>query len=458
MEKENKEIDIRYIITPYQYAVRCCEYSLQQQGLLFKVSEYLQGYFQEYIDTETAKGRKMTSPLFSDIQMKMGLPTINIPMSELNIDPSNTAHARNSLNQLLAIPVSKTVVKENGDIIDEDIFLFRKRSIKRGSTIIKIELDMEAAAIIFDMRKKGYISHPDDIALAAKKEKTPALYILLKRETKNWKYHKVKISPLELKMKLGLIQKTPDGEIKEIKYPRFSKFKQKIIEPLLEDLDRMKKEGRIECSFEVEYDYMGRSPKGDPAYIYFGIKPDEAEEITEEPKAIELKNEPKTTTRTRKPKAQQTELQFTEEEPQYFTPYKERAPYIPEYEEMQKANPTQKAQEYESNFITDYKREVENAKKRWQDKWDSFVGHYNGRGKEILAQIKCNGISSVSIRNISVSYPDKVQKQLDKLKLTDEEWEDIVSQLNKHKFVAYGILGIDRTEQGKNPAVVWRRK
>ena len=392
MEKENKEIDIRYIITPYQYAARCCEYSLQQQGLLFKVSEYLQGYFQEYIDKETAKGRKMTSPLFSDIQMKMGLPTINIPMSELNIDPSNTAHARNSLNQLLAIPVSKTLIKENGDIIDEDIFLFRKRSIKRGSTIIKIELDMEAAAIIFDMRKKGYISHPDDIAFTSKKEKTPALYILLKRETKNWKYHKVKISPLELKMKLGLVEKTPDGEIKEIKYPRFSKFKQKIIEPLLEDLDRMKKEGRIECSFEVEYDYMGRSPKGDPAYIYFSIKPDEAEEIKE---PTEKKVE----------EPQQTEIIF-EQKPQEQEP--------PKFKTIQ-----------------------EQAREELQTKWDSFLLHYKGRGKEYFAQMKMLGTKSEGLRGseLYVGCSAKVSKQIRDLKLTEEEWNDIYSRLRKHKII-----------------------
>ena len=396
MEKDNEIMAIRQIVTPYNFAVRCKEYNLQQQKLLFKVSEAMQSYFQEYIDKETARGKKLISPIFSEAQKKKGIPTINVPMSELNIDPSNTAHARKSLTQFLAMTVPSTVIRENGKIDDEEIFLFNKRSIERGSTIVRIALNMEAAEIIFDMTRKGYITHPDDIALTSKKDKTPALYLHLKSKTKNWKYHKVKFSPLELKESLGMVEKDHEGTITKIEYPKFSKFKSMVIEPLLEDLDRMKKEGKVECSFDVEYDYMGRKPKGDPVYIIFSIKPDEAEEIKEsaEKKTIEPK---------------QTDIVF-EQEPQ----------------------PQEQPQEQEP---PKFKTIQEQAREELQTKWDSFLLHYKGRGKEYFAQMKMLGTKSEGLRGseLHVGCSAKVSKQIRDLKLTEEEWNDIYSRLRQEE-------------------------
>ena len=398
MEKDNEIMAIRQIVTPYNFAVRCKEYNLQQQKLLFKVSEAMQSYFQEYIDKETARGKKLISPIFSEAQKKKGIPTINVPMSELNIDPSNTAHARKSLTQFLAMTVPSTVIRENGKIDDEEIFLFNKRSIERGSTIVRIALNMEAAEIIFDMTRKGYITHPDDIALTSKKDKTPALYLHLKSKTKNWKYHKVKFSPLELKESLGMVEKDHEGTITKIEYPKFSKFKSMVIEPLLEDLDRMKKEGKVECSFDVEYDYMGRKPKGDPVYIIFSIKPDEAEEIKE---PTEKKVE----------EPQQTEIVF-EQEPQ----------------------PQEQPQEQEP---PKFKTIQEKAREELQTKWDSFLLHYKGRGKEYFAQMKMLGTKSEGLRGseLHVGCSAKVSKQIRDLKLAEEEWNDIYSRLRKHKII-----------------------
>lgn len=403
MEKDNEIMAIRQIVTPYNFAVRCKEYNLQQQKLLFKVSEAMQSYFQEYIDKETARGKKLISPIFSEAQKKKGIPTINVPMSELNIDPSNTAHARKSLTQFLAMTVPSTVIRENGKIDDEEIFLFNKRSIERGSTIVRIALNMEAAEIIFDMTRKGYITHPDDIALTSKKDKTPALYLHLKSKTKNWKYHKVKFSPLELKESLGMVEKDHEGTITKIEYPKFSKFKSMVIEPLLEDLDRMKKEGKVECSFDVEYDYMGRKPKGDPVYIIFSIKPDEAEEIKE---PTEKKVE----------EPQQTEIIF-EQEPQ---PQKQ-----PQEQEPQ--------QEVKPSGISWQDAFVEEGNKQWE----SLILHYKGRAKELLAKMRFHSRREEGIHGstLYLACSKETELALRELKLSSEEWKEIHEHIRKHKII-----------------------
>jgi hypothetical protein len=406
----------------------------------------------DFFYSDRVKDKKNPLPLLSDLEKMKGIPQLRVSYAELGISTNNYAQSIIELDKITDLKVPKFSIK-NGRFTTEKFWVFTKTESVMGDNFATLKINMDVVDEIFNMAE-GYVTHPDDIALLAKVEKMPVLYFLLKRKMRNWKINAAKFNYNELKEALGLITKDIYGTVISEKYERFAAFKKRVIEASLKDLDRLVAKNKIDKSFTVEYDYNGHKPVGEPMYIIFRTK----EKPKEEPKAIELKDEPKAATKEKKPKAQQTELQFTDEEPQYFTPYKERAPYIPEYEETQRATPSQKAQEYESNFITEYKRNVENEKKRWQDKWDSFVGHYNGRGKEILAQIKCNGISSVSCRNISVSYPDKVKKELDKLKLTNEEWEEIVSQLNKHKFVAYGILGIDRIAQGKNPAVLWSRK
>ena len=444
---------IKWHYSPNSYLRLANKYSPFQQKLLLKVTGHLQKYIKKYFESDQFKEGKGSGEIFTEIQKTQGIDEIRLSYAELNIAPNNYWYARNELYKFVETPVSFEFYKD-GKLTAKSVPLFIGAETTMGKNYITLSLNMTVFSRFFTMNKGKFISHPDDLAFTAKTEKFVSLYCLLKSRMMSWKQTSTKFNLLELKEELGLIDRDECGKIISEKYARFSSFKKRVLEPTINDLNRAKEEGKIERAFAVEYDYNGRKPIGEPTWIVFYLIKNQ----TEKSHHKKISENIEENSQNKEVEPRQTELQFTEEEPQYFTPYKERAPYIPEYEEMQKANPTQKAQEYESNFITDYKREVENAKKRWQDKWDSFVGHYNGRGKEILAQIKCNGISSVSIRNISVSYPDKVQKQLDKLKLTDEEWEDIASQLNKHKFVAYGILGIDRTEQGKNPAVVWRRK
>lgn len=436
--------------TPFSYIRLIRKYSSLQQRLLLKVSDHIQGYMRDFFASPEAKSCKNPLPLLTEIQKEKGIEKVIVGYGELGVAPYNFNNAREELKKVLTLQVEHMVIK-NGKIGSVNTNVFTRTESFMGDNFATLQINMEIVDDIFNMRE-GYVTHPSDIALLTKLAKMPMLYFLVKRGTKNWHKKSVRFNLHELKDGLGLIEYDTDGNVEKEKYERFPSFKKRIIEPSLKELDRLWEKGKIEKSFTVEYDYCGRKEMGEPTYIIFHVK-------KESEKTIVINDAPPVEETTKKlPEPTQTELQFSDEEPQYFTPYKERAPYIPEYEETQRANPTQKAQEYESNFITEYQKYVENAKRRWQDKWDSFVGHYEGRGKETLAQIKCNGISSVSSRNISVSYPDKVQKQLDKLKLTNEEWEDIASQLNKHKFVAYGILGIDRTEQGKNPAVVWRRK
>lgn len=426
-----KDIPQQYISTPYSYLKLANTSSLLQMRLLLKVANHIQTYMKDFFFSDRAKEKKRPLPLLSDIDKKRGIPLLKVSYAELGIAPNNYAQSIIELDKITNLKVPKFSIK-NGRFVTELFLIFTKSESAMGDNFAKLKINMDVVDEIFNMAE-GYVSHPDDIALLAKVEKMPILYFLLKRKMRNWKINAVKFNYNELKEALGLIVKDIDGIVISEKYERFAAFKKRVIEASLKDLDRLVAKNKIDKSFSVEYDYNGHKPVGEPMYIIFRTK----EKAKESPKAIEFKETQKEPLVIENPKENhplQTEIQFVEEN-------------------------TQKSEgNYEKKLVEQYKKAVEEAKREWQNKWNSFIGYYNGRGKEVLAQIICNGQSPTGCRNIAVSYSDDVQKKLERLKLTEDEWDDIVFQLDKHKFVSYGIKEIDRIIQGRNVSVVWKRK
>lgn len=378
MEENNEKNAIRWINTPFTYAMRGNQYSLTQQALLLKVSNAIQDYVQSFYGSEHSKSKQTPLSLLTDEQIKVGIPPIEVSMAELGIY-SNTAEARVVLNKALDLKVYKPEIV-NGKVIHKAYNVFSQGAIEEGSTTAHIKINMDVVKEAFDM-SKGYITHPDDIALLANNEKMPILYFILKSKMKNWRFNKVKITPKELREDLGTTVKDLNtGEI-TVHYPRFSKLRKYVIEPTLKDLERMKEEGNIECCFTVEYDYMGRREVGDPTYIVFRIKTDKAEEISSEPKVAEAKGDdaPKMSEEVPKVKRGRSWSQST----------------------------------------------IDNA-------WNSFLLHYNGRAKEALSQvIKCNGYDRY-YHKIHIEYTQEVQGIFTRLNLTEAEKTEIYELLTKH--------------------------
>ena len=397
---DRKDIPQQYISTPYSYLKLANTSSLLQMRLLLKVANHIQSYMKDFFYSDRVKDKKNPLPLLSDLEKMKGIPQLRVSYAELGISTNNYAQSIVELDKITDLKVPKFSIK-NGRFTTEKFWVFTKTESVMGDNFATLKINMDVVDEIFNMAE-GYVTHPDDIALLAKVEKMPVLYFLLKRKMRNWKINAAKFNYNELKEALGLITKDIYGTVISEKYERFAAFKKRVIEASLKDLDRLVARNKIDKSFTVEYDYNGHKPVGEPMYIIFRTK----EKPKEEPKAIELKDEPKAATKGKKPKAQQTELQFTDEEPQ---------------------------------------QEVKPSGASWQDifreegnkKWVSLAGHYEGRAKELLAQMHFHGKKEEGLHGntLFLTCTKETNKALQELKLTEEEWTEIYGHIRKHKII-----------------------
>jgi hypothetical protein len=354
----------------------------------------------DFFYSDRVKDKKNPLPLLSDLEKMKGIPQLRVSYAELGISTNNYAQSIIELDKITDLKVPKFSIK-NGRFTTEKFWVFTKTESVMGDNFATLKINMDVVDEIFNMAE-GYVTHPDDIALLAKVEKMPVLYFLLKRKMRNWKINAAKFNYNELKEALGLITKDIYGTVISEKYERFAAFKKRVIEASLKDLDRLVAKNKIDKSFTVEYDYNGHKPVGEPMYIIFRTK----EKPKEEPKAIELKDEPKAATKGKKPKAQQTELHFSEEEPQ---------------------------------------QEVKPSGISWQDaffeegnkQWESLILHYEGRAKELLAKMRFHSRREEGIHGstLYLACSKETELALRELRLSSEEWKEIHEHIRKHKII-----------------------
>lgn len=398
---DRKDIPQQYISTPYSYLKLANTSSLLQMRLLLKVANHIQSYMKDFFYSDRVKDKKNPLPLLSDLEKMKGIPQLRVSYAELGISTNNYAQSIIELDKITDLKVPKFSIK-NGRFTTEKFWVFTKTESVMGDNFATLKINMDVVDEIFNMAE-GYVTHPDDIALLAKVEKMPVLYFLLKRKMRNWKINAAKFNYNELKEALGLITKDIYGTVISEKYERFAAFKKRVIEASLKDLDRLVAKNKIDKSFTVEYDYNGHKPVGEPMYIIFRTK----EKPKEEPKAIELKDEPKAATKGKKPKAQQTELQFSDDSDTTNS-------------EIPKSGKKW------------WEPAVEQLKQENEDRWKSFVMHYEGRAKEVFEQTKFYDYTKGKDSIAYIEYSDEVQKEFSKLKITPEEKEDILRQISLH--------------------------
>lgn len=416
---DRKDIPQQYISTPYSYLKLANTSSLLQMRLLLKVANHIQSYMKDFFYSDRVKDKKNPLPLLSDLEKMKGIPQLRVSYAELGISTNNYAQSIIELDKITDLKVPKFSIK-NGRFTTEKFWVFTKTESVMGDNFATLKINMDVVDEIFNMAE-GYVTHPDDIALLAKVEKMPVLYFLLKRKMRNWKINAAKFNYNELKEALGLITKDIYGTVISEKYERFAAFKKRVIEASLKDLDRLVAKNKIDKSFTVEYDYNGHRPVGEPMYIIFRTK----EKPKEEPKAIELKNEPKTAIKEKKPKAQQTELQFSDE--------------------------TQ--QEVRSSGISWLDIEKEKKKQKELSCWQSFLLHYKGRAKDLLTMTEFRGFKKRAdgYDILVLSYSDDFENKWKALQLTKEEALETWKELMKH-FKDVNMRGIIRyiPEKGEN--------
>lgn len=284
-----------WVRTPWKYTTLGTGLSLVQQQALLMVSEHLQGYIHKFFDLKLDKAHGKPKSLFTDYVLEQGIPPFRIYLADLGVQPNHYKETRRVIEEInLKVehpefdedgrPTGKTtltnVFSQFGFEDTGDYYHFTDDDGKRQPVMMKqpyidVKINPDVAMWAFDM-SQGYVSHLKMIALYATKRPTPRVYLLLMRELKRDQARAdIRIPLSELKEYLGIVPYT-DRKTGEVitPYPMFRSFKQKVLDAVQQDLQRMAREVPPQTDITFTYDlcYPGRRKMGDPEAILFHVE------------------------------------------------------------------------------------------------------------------------------------------------------------------------------------------
>ena len=309
----NKELaPSNWIKTPYAFTLIGKDFSLLQQEIMWRVSEHLQKCINKYFDDGRDKIKEnpkspFTSADKEELAFSIDLPSLGISSANYArmlkpirykdgnpvLKPDGSVVTDNVLQELMDIKFSlacEKVYKNRKIHVKEEMPLFIKAHVEEDrktghrSGYIDMRINPYVADYAFNM-VYGYVKHINHVPQHTKKRVVPRLYLWLQ-----WKLGKSKAAKKdavirckatvnELKDYLGLVVKDADGNVvrdentHEIcyQYPKYNKFKERILDKAKEELIRMGKENQIDITFDYSEDYGSRAKRGDPDYIIFEI-------------------------------------------------------------------------------------------------------------------------------------------------------------------------------------------
>lgn len=291
--EDNKQIIKKYINTPFAYARAQKGLTLLQQNIMVKVVEHLQVYIGKYFKNPVLQDSKEDPKPMMTREDRDNLPPVRIELSELGVSSSSYSRVREALKEVLNVQLEKNTFDDEGKPVKRLIQIFSKIDtpvtdkgtqvrmklgeddeltdvqVDRTRGYIDIYLNTDMVFEMFDMNL-GYVSHPEDIARIGKVDNMPLMYYLVRHKMNNFKLSKVEITPFEIRDYLGLVKRDADGNVTEVKYPRYSMFKSRIIKTALDDIKRACDAGQIDFYFDIKKEVRPRGKtRGEPSYIEF---------------------------------------------------------------------------------------------------------------------------------------------------------------------------------------------
>lgn len=282
----------KWVKTPYRYTQLGAGLSLIQQQALLMVSHYLQSYIKDFYNLHLDRSKRRPKALFSEHVLKNGIPPMKIYLADLGVLPSNYGAARQAIEQI-NLMVEHPELDENGNETGRTLltnvfsqFGFeetgeyynfgekdadgKRQSVRMKQPWIDVKINPDVAEWAFDM-SQGYVNHLELIASYSTKRPTPRLYLMLMNRTKKGE-KEVTILLTDLKEYLGIMPYKDErtGEM-IVPYPKFANFRQKVLDAVQADLDRMAKENHTDITFTYELIYPGTRRKGDPEAILFHV-------------------------------------------------------------------------------------------------------------------------------------------------------------------------------------------
>lgn len=290
---ENKQIDKRYINTPFAYTKTQCGLTLLQQNVMVRVSAHLQKYIEKfYKDPQLLASKDDPKPLMHPYE-KENVPPVRIRLSELGISSTVYSRVRLALEGILNVKVERPGYDKEGRPVMNIMPLFRgisipvtdhgtvvkKRLLKDDEDLtdvfvdrvrgyVEISLNPEAIDDMFNMNL-GYVTHPVDIARIGRVDKMPLMYYFIRHKMLNFKNASAKVSVEEIRDYLGMIVRDFEGNIVKMQYPHYSRFKARVIDTALSDIKRVYEAGQIDFYFEMKEIRPVGKKIGEPSFLEF---------------------------------------------------------------------------------------------------------------------------------------------------------------------------------------------
>ena len=284
-----------WVKTPFRYTELGAGLSLIQQQAMLMVSGHLQTYIKDFYNLHLDRSKNRPKALFSEHVLKTGIPPFKIWLADLGVQPNNYNAAREAIEEI-NLQVEHPELDENGHETGRTLLTHvfsqfgfeetgeyyhfgeenedgEKKAVKMKNPYIDVKINPDVALWAFDM-SQGYVNHLKMIASYSSKRSTPRLYLMLMNRTKKGE-KEVTIPLMELKTYLGIVpykdEKT--GEM-VVPYPKFANFKQKVLEAVKQDLERMAAldPPKTDITFTYEPVYPGTRKKGDPEAIKFFVE------------------------------------------------------------------------------------------------------------------------------------------------------------------------------------------
>jgi len=289
----DKQIQQRYMNTPYAYTMAQKGLTLLQQNIMVRVAAHLQPYLDRFFkNPELLNSTDDPKPLMT-LEEQQAFPPVRVDLSELGVSSSSYSRVREALKEVLDAKIEinwhdetgkptkrlinvfskiDTPVTDKGTTVrmkkDDNTDVLTDVEVDRTRGYLEIHLNKDFLQDIFNM-KMGYVSHPENIARIGRVDNMPLMYYLIRHKMLNFKINKAQITLDEIRDYLGMQTKDIEGNVTKVKYPKYSQFKSRIITTALNDIKRVCDEGNIDFYFDM-HEIRPRGKKtGDPSYIEF---------------------------------------------------------------------------------------------------------------------------------------------------------------------------------------------
>jgi len=284
--------DSRWINTPWAYTRAGANLSLLQQEILIKVSDHLQGYIKDFFAEDHAEDSVSPRSLFTDYMIQNGIPPIRVYFTELNVLAEHYDKISDAVENIRTVGIWRPYIDERtGKKFTSiyNVFSSVKIPTKEGgfkyidkgtgeekvsdrrAGYIDLYINKDVAAYAFDM-SQGYVKHIKKIAAHSSIRSTPRLYLYLMRYA-NQGIMKVKVPTFELREYTGQVVRDQNtGEVISIKNPKFARFRERVLDAAMHDMERMGDENKSDIVFDYKPIYKNGKSRGEPEFIEFTIK------------------------------------------------------------------------------------------------------------------------------------------------------------------------------------------